>query len=234
MLILIYRPFFGWSRHSKLQDHALAQRAQQVCIEEATEVNEFFRQYGRTFNYQNQTYLVSYCVYTAATIDVQMIQNDDAALATAAVNRLSTTLEMLESEVRQTPGLKRSINIIKSHLAKRAQAGSQDNSAVYHSPEQQRRSLNVNVLEQRPYQKPGIASLPSGHLENRMYSENHNSIAPPICEQASDENIGNIMTQAMDVDAPWRDWEFFNASGGFVPDHANWVPFVPAYNYHMY
>ncbi|KAJ5624418.1 hypothetical protein N7510_000727 [Penicillium lagena] len=234
MLILIFRPFFGWSRHSKLQDHALAQRAQKVCIEEATEVNKFFRQYGRTFNYQNQTYLISYCVYTAATIDVQMIQNEDAELAAAAVNRLSTTLEMLESEARQTPGIKRSIDIIKSHLAKRTQAGPQDSSVIHHPLEQQWRSLDVNGPEQRPYQKPGIASSPSGHLEYRMYRENHHSVAPPTWEQAPDENIGNIMTQAMDIDAPWRDWEFFNAGGGFVPGHANWTPFDAAYNYHLY
>ncbi|KAJ5820368.1 hypothetical protein N7474_005959 [Penicillium riverlandense] len=233
MLILIFRPFFGWSRHSKLQDHALARRAQKVCIEEATEVNEFFRQYGRTFNYQNQTYLVSYCVYTTATIDVQMIQNEDVALATAAVNRLSTTLEMLESEARQTPGIKRSIDIIKSHLAKRAQAGPQESSVIHHSPEQQRRSLYVNVPEQRPHHRPGIASSPSSHLENRMYRENYSSIAPPTGDQTPDENIGHILTQAMDVDTPWRDWEFFNAGGGFVPSHANWAPFDPAYNYHM-
>jgi hypothetical protein len=68
-----------------------------------------------------------------------------------------------------------------------------------------------------------------------VYRGDHNNIAPPTSyEQASDENIGNIMTQAMDVDAPWRDWEFFNAGGGFVPNHANWAPFDPSYNFHIW
>lgn len=117
MLILIYRPFFAWSRHERLQNHPLAHRAQQVCTEEATKVNEHFRRYGQTFHFQNQTYLVSYCVYTAATIDIQQIRHEDTSLATAAATRLATTLKMLESEARQTPGIKRSIDIIKSHLA---------------------------------------------------------------------------------------------------------------------
>lgn len=116
MLILIFRPFFAWSRNERLQSHPLAHRAHQVCIEEANKVNEHFRRYGRTFNFQNQTYLVSYCVYTAATIDIQEIRHEEPALAQAAANRLSTTLKMLETEAKQTPGIKRSIDIIKSHL----------------------------------------------------------------------------------------------------------------------
>ena len=116
MLILIYRPFFGWFRHAPLRLQSLTIRAQKVCLEEAAGVNEFFRLYGRTFNFQNQNYLVSYCVYTAATIEVQQIQHEELSVASMAAARLSTTLDMLESEAKQTPGIKRSIDIIKSNL----------------------------------------------------------------------------------------------------------------------
>jgi hypothetical protein len=118
MLILIFRPFFIWRWNTHLRDHPLALRAQVVCTEQAADVNEIFRAYGRLFNFQYQTYLVSYCVYTAATIDVRLIHHDDRSLAEKAADRLVVTLRMLETELKQTPGIKRSIEIIRSHLGK--------------------------------------------------------------------------------------------------------------------
>jgi hypothetical protein len=118
MLILIFRPFFIWRWTTHLRDHPLALRAQVVCTEQAADVNEIFRAYGRLFNFHYQTYLVSYCVYTAATIDVRLIHHDDRNLAEKAADRLVVTLRMLETELRQTPGIKRSIEIIRSHLGK--------------------------------------------------------------------------------------------------------------------
>lgn len=251
MLILIFRPFFGWSRHSKLQDHALALRAQKVCTEEASKVNEFFRQYGRTFNFQNQTYLVSYCVYTAATIDIQQIRHEDPALATAAATRLSTTLKMLESEARQTPGIKRSIEIIKSHLTQLTEqtpgyAEPQSKAAIrQHSiPE----SVSVSEHSGSSFSEPVLSTTPAQLLErpNRMpqnmaASQGRFQVnplgpvdtgrAPLAYEPVPDENIGTLMSQAMDVDATWTDWDFFNAGGGFVPDNGNWAPFDPAYHF---
>lgn len=118
MLILIFRPFFIWRWNNHLRDHPLALRAQVVCTEQAADVNEIFRAYGRLFNFEYQTYLVSYCVYTAATIDVRLIRHEDRDLAEKAANRLVVTLRMLETELKQTPGIKRSIEIIRCHLMK--------------------------------------------------------------------------------------------------------------------
>lgn len=270
MLILIFRPFFGWSRHEKLQGHALAKRAQQVCTEEASKVNEFFRQYGRTFNFQNQTYLLSYCVYTAATVDIQQIRHEDAQLASAAANRLSTTLKMLESEAKQTPGIKRSIDIIKSHLAQQpgknreaarafppGQAqirmetrqspapvpalehsqGSYSESTLPTPPPHNQREIQREIPISRVPQT--IGSVP-GPMQAHPAPVGIVNLAPahqlPGHEQIHDENIGSLMTQAMDVDATWNDWDFFNAGGGFVPDNGSWAPapFDPVYHFNMY
>lgn len=118
MLILIFRPFFIWRWTTHLRDHPLALRAQVVCTKQAADVNEIFRAYGRLFNFQYQTYLVSYCVYTAATIDVRLMRHEDRGLAEKAADRLVVTLRMLETELKQTPGIRRSIEIIRSHLGK--------------------------------------------------------------------------------------------------------------------
>lgn len=63
------------------------------------------------------TYLVSYCIYTAATINVYEIKFSENGLSNNAVSRLSVSLRVLESEARQTPGIKRSIEIIKQQLS---------------------------------------------------------------------------------------------------------------------
>lgn len=250
MLILIFRPFFGWSRHTKLQGHTLALRAQKVCTEEASKVNEFFRQYGRTFNFQNQTYLVSYCVYTAATIDIQQIQHEDPSLASAAAHRLSTTLKMLESEARQTPGIKRSTEIIKSHLTQLTEKLSDQPPAypieeVRPKPEIRQRSIPGSFSDHSSsYSEPTVYSPPQ-QIERPVNTPGPNlaahhgrfpanrplgpdvSQSQPTYETVPDENIGTLMTEAMDVDMRLPDWDFFNAGGGFVPDNGGWAPFDP-------
>lgn len=179
MLILIFRPFFAWSRHNRLQTHPLAQRAHQVCIEEANRVNEHFRRYGRSFNFQNQTYLVSYCVYTAATIDIQEIRHEDPALAQAAAGRLATTLKMLETEAKQTPGIKRSIDIIKSHLVQTEDRAKKAQPPVPSGQTQTNLEIRQQLLppptptySQPPsYSETTLPTPPSqGHLESPLLS----------------------------------------------------------------
>ncbi|KAJ5239420.1 hypothetical protein N7468_004039 [Penicillium chermesinum] len=239
----------------------LALRAHQVCIEEANNVNEHFRRYGRTFNFQNQTYLVSYCVYTAATIDIQEIRQEDPALAQAAANRLSTTLKMLETEAKQTPGIKRSIEIIKSHLAQQTE----DRSQKVQNPLPARQvQINREIRQQLlppptplypqapSYSESTLSTPPSqGPRESPLLGRHSNmgvGRLPPhpgvsggidpakahqLVEQEPipEENIGSLMHQAMDVDNNWNEWEFFNAGGGFVPDTGGWAPFDPSYPY---
>ncbi|KAJ6023638.1 hypothetical protein N7460_014033 [Penicillium canescens] len=115
-LILLYRPFFIWCWDAELRQHPLALRAQTVCTEQADGVNNLFRAYGRLFHFQYQSYLISYCVYTAATIDVRLVRHEDKILAEMAAGRLAVTLRMLETEVKQTPGIRRSIEIIRSQI----------------------------------------------------------------------------------------------------------------------
>lgn len=62
------------------------------------------------------TYLVSYCIYTAATINVYEIKFSESGLSSDAAPRLNVSLKVLETEARQTPGIRRSIEIIKHQL----------------------------------------------------------------------------------------------------------------------
>ncbi|KAL4928304.1 uncharacterized protein BDV17DRAFT_291794 [Aspergillus undulatus] len=128
ILILIFRPFFTWRWHSRLKEHPLSLRAQAVCTAQTAAVDEIFRAYGHLFNFQYQSYLVSYCVYLAATIDVQLMKHEDRTVSEMAADRLVVTLQMLETEVKQTPGIRRSIEIIRSHLGPQWSAESETRS----------------------------------------------------------------------------------------------------------
>ncbi|RAO65116.1 uncharacterized protein BHQ10_001128 [Talaromyces amestolkiae] len=174
MLILIFRPFFIWRWNTHLRDHPLALRAQVVCTEQAADVNEIFRAYGRLFNFQYQTYLVSYCVYTAATIDVRLIHHADRNLAEKAADRLVVTLRMLETELEQTPGIKRSIEIIRSHLGKQRLpvpnenvADARETKPAYHYQQQQNRGEKWQGHEISPSPSTS-ASYYSMHQQQRQ------------------------------------------------------------------
>ncbi|KAK6371318.1 hypothetical protein LTS17_009049 [Exophiala oligosperma] len=118
MHILIYRPYFLKENTQSNKDRAIFEHASAVCSREAIAVNTIFQAYGRWFGNKNQTYLLSYCVYTAATVEVKQAIHPDPTISQMALECLATTLAMLEEEVKQTPGIRRSIDIIKMRLSK--------------------------------------------------------------------------------------------------------------------
>src|SRR5690348_7697738 len=106
LFILIYRPFFH-------QPHG-----RRMCVDASIVINEYLLLYMRTFDFRIMTFLVSYCIYTTATINVMEIKSTEEgdAAAAAVANRLSVSLKVLEQEVKQTPGIHRSVDIIKGQL----------------------------------------------------------------------------------------------------------------------
>ncbi|KAK9421243.1 putative Nitrogen assimilation transcription factor nirA [Seiridium unicorne] len=64
------------------------------------------------------TYFTSYCAYRAASIQVLQVRDPDADVSAAAVQRLATTLRMLEAEAAQTPEIRRSVDTTKAQLKK--------------------------------------------------------------------------------------------------------------------
>lgn len=215
-LILLYRPFFKPDLLSP--SDAFCETARRVCVEEAATVNQFFQAYGDTFDFRNQTYLTSYCVYTAATIEVLQVQNSPKDVSTAAVHRLATTLRMLEAEAAQTPGIRRSVDIIKAQLDKLVD---QDGTAVP-IPEG---LWDRRDLEQR-HPPTDIVQASSGDAsgENMQISEAallpSNTTEPPF---RYDGREGATMpSPGYEMPNLELDWFIENAGGGFVPD-MSWV-----------
>jgi hypothetical protein len=217
MLILIFRPFFIWRWHAELRQHPLALRAQIVCTEQAADVNELFRAYGRLFNFQYQSYLVSYCVYTAATIDVRLMRHDDKTIAEMAANRLVITLQMLETEAKQTPGIRRSIEIIRSHLnpqwfsESRGQSDRQPQSHTTALSQHQQRTPPP-TLEEQSVPTPSIHSTVGESSDLPLF-----------------ETMQAFINPELPIETSWLGWNLDDFGGGFVPDMAHWSSLGPSF-----
>lgn len=219
-LILLYRPFFVWHWDSELREHPLAVRAQTVCTQQTVGVNNLFRAYGQLFDFEYQSYLVSYCVYTAATIDVRLVRHGDESLAETAANRLAITLRMLETEVKQTPGIKRSIEIIRSQIdgpwRPKAQNVPESSSRAPHI----REKPAGMPLDSITSVLPGIESPPSTISGTALYDSS--------AERISTEPLQVPPSQGLQITpepnlAEWADWNLDDLGGGFVPDMAYWA-----------
>ncbi|KAK6210519.1 hypothetical protein LQW54_006127 [Pestalotiopsis sp. IQ-011] len=214
-LILVYRPFF--KPDSLCPSDPFCETARRVCVEEAATVNQFFPAYGDTFDYRNQTYLTSYCVYTAATIEVLQVQNSSKDISAAAAQRLSTTLRMQEPEVAQTPGIRRSVDIIKAQLDKLVD---RDGTAV---PIPEGSWARQDLERRRP---PTELAPSSGDASEENTQMSDAALLPSNTTDPSfrqDGREGKTMpSPCYEMPNLELDWFIENAGGGFVPD-MSWV-----------
>jgi hypothetical protein len=118
-LNLLYRTLQILAWRSNILQSTRGDTCHQVmegCIEQSEKMHQMFLLCGNTFNWSNMTYLVNYCVYTAASVDATMISSSKAEVRARAVVRLGVALRLLEGEVKQTPGVRCSIDILKKRL----------------------------------------------------------------------------------------------------------------------
>ena len=219
MLILIYRPFFIWRWHAKLRQHPLALRAQAVCTKQAADINEIFRVYGRLFNFHYQSYLISYCVYTAATIDVRLVRHDDRTVAESATDRLAVTLQMLETEIKQTPGIRRSIEIIRSHLGNN---GSPDPRLQ----EAKNQSADPPEKEQWSGEPPDPGEKTMHRTQGPdLYTWSGATVVSEQLELPLIDGLSPFIDPNIELPSAGMDWSVDDSGGGFVPDMAHWGDF---------
>ncbi|KAI1615129.1 nitrogen assimilation transcription factor nirA [Exophiala viscosa] len=227
MYILIYRPYFLNKGLGPSRDDALLEHAATVCTREATAVNKIFQAYGRAFANKRQTYLLSYCVYTAATIEVKQVGDPDPAISRAAVERLATTLAMLEEEAKQTPGIRRSIEIIRMRLQKQRQSS---------------QTVEMARTQQETIAAAAMNALPtvSGDLgPPQLQYEAHGGDTSNAHAYGTHgmPTLGNDHnhTASMDALSQWPvsegSFDLWNiptpdVSGGFVPDSLSWYTMI--------
>lgn len=99
-MILLHRPFYSSPIH-----HA-------ACKDAAESIEKLLIFLENTFGFTRITYLMAYCVYTAASAIVQDVRSGDSI----ARNRMNTFLRALKGSCTTCPVVQRSIDIIMNSI----------------------------------------------------------------------------------------------------------------------
>lgn len=110
--ILLRRPYLS-SPAREPQDRTI-----RSCIDHSKKVHAIHSLYSKTFPHRLMTYQVSYCIYTAATVETEELkrastqqEREDAAA------RLAAAFRILQQEASHTPGSGRSLDTIRRLLS---------------------------------------------------------------------------------------------------------------------
>lgn len=87
------------------------------CIAHSKNIHAIHKLYGRSFPHRVMTYQVSYCIYTAATVDALEMKRSEASARVDAAKRLALAVQILQEEAKHTPGSGRSLDTIRQQLS---------------------------------------------------------------------------------------------------------------------
>lgn len=169
---------------------------------------------------------MSYCVYSAATIELQQLDDLESGGTAAANERLATILKMLGTEAKQTPGIQRSIEIIKTRLELRERPSSQHimqprlGHPMAAHPSHRSVGPDAYCAMDLPLMEPSTmhSHFEVPHVHGEAVSQHagpHHNVHRQI------EGVGSQLPHPDGV--PWMDWSGYNVSGGFASDVANWT-----------
>lgn len=108
--ILLLRPLLH-SPHTSIRNSSL-----QTCVNHSKRIHAIHDLYTKSFPHRLMTYQVSYCVYTAATVDVLDMRRSEAGVRIDAARRLGMAVRTLQEEAKHTPGSGRSLDTIRRQL----------------------------------------------------------------------------------------------------------------------
>ena len=216
LFIILWRPYLRLAETGR--------HAREVCNQNADIVHELFIRYGRTFQWTKMTYLVSYCVYTAATVNIEEIKSSSLHDKQNAAKRLAVTLKILESEVKQTPGIRRSVDIIRQQL--RSWVPTTDPKASTNSAVSQVSNIGALLNDLSNSNRPQVSDRQSTHHGRDSWT------AISHAEQetrAVDGNPGSIVyDNEFDPTFASHDfaemgWDYQDTGAGFHPTAVPWM-----------
>lgn len=112
MRILLYRPLLT----VRGQSTGVTASSLDVCRNASIDIHSIVALWGRTFGHVNMVYLIMYCVFVAAGVDVILLRIADAREREDALRRIQVGLQILERASGQGPGIRRGIGIIATQL----------------------------------------------------------------------------------------------------------------------
>lgn len=211
------------------------------CIEHSKKVHAIHSLYSQTFPHRLMTYQVSYCIYTAATVETEELkrastqqEREDAAA------RLAAAFRILQKEASHTPGSGRSLDTIRrllstgspratnvgSHPSRNQAPASGQNGYADQASHHQFTPFNGRTVGERPDQTYGHGQHAlSSAVQSTPYN-NHNAGAnnnPRLAPSANPE-VDDSSFFPMDVSAWNEDFSFggTDTGAGFHPDAFPW------------
>lgn len=147
-----------------------------------------------------------------------------------AADRLVVTLRMLETEVKQTPGIKQSIEIIQSHtrqlwtpqLQIQDRTPSEGQNAMLSERMTQIGMSLEPVLDPLPHQSALPPQIP---LDLGLPDSSVDSTVADTPRLHLSERMRAFVDQNLQLNSDWVGWDMDDSGGGFVPDMAYWGSF---------
>lgn len=98
--ILLYRPLLTVQN----QPSTVSTSSFEICRSAAIDIHEILSLWGRTYGHVNMVYLIMYCTFVAAGIDVILLRLADGQIRDEALKRVHMSLAILEQASDQGPG----------------------------------------------------------------------------------------------------------------------------------
>ncbi|KAK1538802.1 uncharacterized protein CCOS01_00116 [Colletotrichum costaricense] len=110
--ILLRRPYLSSS------DTTIKEKALEVCVRHSKKIHSIHSLSSTTFPHRLMTYQVSYCIYTAATVEAEELKRASTGIEREnAAARLAAACRILQQEASHTPGSGRSLDTIRRLLS---------------------------------------------------------------------------------------------------------------------
>lgn len=124
--ILLRRPFLNVA--SLREEHL------NHCTMHSKEIHAIHTLYTQTFPHRLMTYQVSYCIYTAATVEAQELKSPSltAEQRQEVAGRLVAAVRVLQNEALHTPGSGKSLDIIRRLLSEGHRTGARGSQQKGH------------------------------------------------------------------------------------------------------
>ncbi|CAI6094759.1 unnamed protein product [Clonostachys chloroleuca] len=200
--ILLRRPYLSSSDSQQRDQHM------NDCITYSVQINAIHGLYARTFPDRLMTYQVSYCIFIAASIEVQELQTAPTSeRRDAAAKRLTAAVKVLQDEAAHTPGVGRSLDTIRRLLRadqhKNLKKGISNEHSISSTPTRRTQAARMLINAGNvPPVSPRPPDLTSVH-----------EVADPYPIFASTNLFGDFD----DVGSAWTD-----TGAGFHPEVISW------------
>lgn len=163
--ILLRRPYLS-SPNRDPEDRNI-----RSCIEHSKKVHAIHSLYSQTFPHRLMTYQVSYCIYTAATVETEELKRASTQQERAdAATRLAAAFRILQQEASHTPGSGRSLDTIRRLLSTGPPRAT---NVASHSHQTQPPVLSQNILSNQANQHQLATYDPSIGVNRPEERNNH-------------------------------------------------------------